>query len=224
MKAYVSFRHKVRNGPLYSVLDPSSFTDDKGKVDKRAGFDPFNDQESYTFKLLEKKRTIPDMTGFTPALQFYPKELWHTVDPKRKHALWKSVDGPLVGGRSKKRKRPLPTNVEAGQAQHEEQQNSDEDSDVVVTGRRKHNAAKSRKTDPTTKAAKQKTGLDAEDDYPDADPDNDEDGDVDDVPQDSEFDDSDDDGDDYNAEQYFDGGDDEDFGGDEGGGDEDAWM
>ena len=209
---------------MYSVLDPSNFTDEKGKVDKRAGFDPFNNQETYTTKLQHKKRTIPDLTGYTPALQFFPKELWHTVDPKRKHELWKTVDGPLVGAKSKKRKRPIPPSTEPGQAKNEDEQNSDEDSDVVVIGRRKHNAAKSRRADPTTKPVKQKTGLDAEDDYPDADPDNEEDGDAEDVPQDSEFEDSEDDGDDYNAEQYFDAGDDDDMGVDEGGGDEDAWM
>jgi DNA-directed RNA polymerase III subunit Rpc31 len=158
------------------------------------------------------------------ALQFFPKELWHTIDPKRKHPLWRTVDGPLAGARPQKRKRPIPANTEQGHAQNEEEHNSDEDSDVVVTGRRKHNAAKSRKTDPTTKSATQKQGLDAEDDYPDADPDNDDDGDVEDQPQDSEFDESDVDNDDYNAEQYFDAGDDDDFGIDEGGGDEDAWM
>ena len=209
---------------MYSVLDPSNFTDGKGKVDKRAGFDPFNNPETYNSKLQQKKRTIPDLTGYTPALQLFPKELWHTIDPKRKHELWKTVDGPLAGAKSKKRKRPVATSAEPDQAKNEAEQNSDDDSDVVVTGRRKQNAAKSRRADPTSTPVKQKTGLDAEDDYPDADADNDEEGDVEDAPQDSEFEDSEDDGDDYNAEQYFDAGDDDDIGMDEGGGDEDAWM
>jgi len=57
-------RKRVRNSPYYAILDPSSIADAKtGKVLKRAGFDPFNDQEKYTAKFLQKKRTVPDLSG-----------------------------------------------------------------------------------------------------------------------------------------------------------------
>jgi len=62
VKSYLRFRERVHNGPYYSVLQSSNLTDDKGKVHKRAGFDPFNDQEKYTAKYERKKRTVPDLT------------------------------------------------------------------------------------------------------------------------------------------------------------------
>jgi DNA-directed RNA polymerase III subunit RPC7 len=219
VKAYLSHRKQIRKGPFYALLDPSSFTDDKGKVDNRAGFDPFNDQETYSSKSQLKKRTLPDFSNQPTNLQFFPKELWHTIDPKRRHPLWKTVEEPLLGARSRKRKRPL-----AADTQNEDDQNSDDDSDVVVTGRRKHNAARSRKTDPTTKPAKQKEGLDAEDDYPDAaDANEDEEGDIDDDIRDSEFEESEDDVDDYNAQKHFEEGEDDDMGMDGGGDDGDVY-
>ncbi|KIW26981.1 uncharacterized protein PV07_06763 [Cladophialophora immunda] len=59
---YLSFRTRARNGPYYATLDPSSIADEKtGKTLKRAGFDPFNDQEKYTAKYHKKKRSLPDL-------------------------------------------------------------------------------------------------------------------------------------------------------------------
>lgn len=219
INAYLSYRKIIRNSRFYSLLDPSSLTDDKGKVDKRAGFDPFNDQETYSSKSQPKKRTLPDFSSQPAALQLFPKELWSTLDPKRKHPLWKTLEGPLSGERVRKRKRPIAADVGPSQLPNQDDHNTDDDSDVILTGRRKHNAARTRKTDPTTKAAKQKEGLDAEDDYPDGDGNEDEDAEEEDGLRDSEFEDSEDDVNDYNAEAYFDGGDDEDIGIDEGGDD-----
>jgi hypothetical protein len=54
----------VRNGPYCSILDPSAIADEKtGKVLKRAGFDPFNDQEKYSAKYHKKKRAVPELGG-----------------------------------------------------------------------------------------------------------------------------------------------------------------
>lgn len=63
VKSYLSFRDAVHKGPYYSVLQSSNLTDDKGKVHKRAGFDPFNDQEKYTAKYQRKKQTVPDLSS-----------------------------------------------------------------------------------------------------------------------------------------------------------------
>jgi DNA-directed RNA polymerase III subunit Rpc31 len=60
---YLDFRDEVRNGPYYTILDPSSFTDDKGKTNPRAGFDPFSNVERYSSKFYKPKRTIPDLSG-----------------------------------------------------------------------------------------------------------------------------------------------------------------
>ena len=194
------------------MLDPSSLADEKGKVDKRAGFDPFNDQDAYSKKFEKKIRTEPELGGREYALQFFPKELWPLLDPKRRNPLWETLDeNDNLKSRKRKRKAAQPAEDE------HRQRESDEESDVVVTGRRQHNAAKSRKKDPTSKPAPQKQGLDAEDDYPD-DQNNDEDGEDNDEPEDSDFDEDDEDADDYNAEQYFEDGEDDDYG-DDGGGD-----
>jgi len=252
---------------LYAVLDSSSFTDNKGKVDKRAAFDPFTDQEKYSAKYHKRKRTVPELRGRNygrdgydlaclhldwvivlrahfAALKYFPHELWSTLDPKREHPLWKTVE-PESGttARLRKRKRALLLEDEddvpesqtavAGAAAASglaaSQSDNDSDSDALVTsGRRKQrDLTRPRRGNPTTNAAKQKQGLDAEDDYPDVEPnENDDDGagGGDDEPVDSEFSESDDgDGDDYNAENYFDPGEgDDDDGGGGGGGDDDG--
>lgn len=62
VKSYLRFRDLVHNGPYYAVLRSSNLTDDKGRVHRRAGFDPFNDQEKYTAKYQRKKQTVPDLS------------------------------------------------------------------------------------------------------------------------------------------------------------------
>jgi len=110
-----------------------------------------------------------------------------------------------------------------GEDEEQKDKGSDtDDSDVVVMGRRKATKARTRRDDPTNKQAAQKRGLDAEDDYGDAEQNDEEgEGDAEEEPEDSEFEESDDgEGDDYNAENYFDTGEaDEDEGG---GGDDDG--
>jgi hypothetical protein len=54
----------VRNGPYFATLDPSSVADaTTGRTLKRAGFDPFTDQETYSSKNHKKKRAVPDLKG-----------------------------------------------------------------------------------------------------------------------------------------------------------------
>ena len=211
---YLSFRARSHASPYFATLDSASLTDEKGKVSKRAGFDPFNDQESYSKKFQKKVRTVPEMGGREYNLEFFPKELWGLLDPKRKHPLWKTLDeGEQVKAKKVKRKR-----LQQGDEDGEKEAESGDESDAGAMGKKETKKAKTRKRDPTTKNASQKRGLDAEDDYPDDQ--EDEDGEGSDEPQDSEFDDDDDDeeGNDYNAEQYFEGGDDDEMG-DDGGGD-----
>ena len=64
MEHYLSFRKRVHNGPYFATLDPSSVADEKtGTTLKRAGFDPFLDQETYSSKNHKKKRAVPDLKG-----------------------------------------------------------------------------------------------------------------------------------------------------------------
>ncbi|RMZ80894.1 hypothetical protein DV737_g2798, partial [Chaetothyriales sp. CBS 132003] len=124
--AYLSFRTRCHNhSPFYSTLDPSTQTDDKGKVDKRAGVDPFNDQDVYSKRFERRKRTEPDLSGRRDgyALQFFPKELWPLLDPKHKHPLWATLDdGDKLKVVAKKRKR---TKLVVATSDDDEEQDGD---------------------------------------------------------------------------------------------------
>jgi DNA-directed RNA polymerase III subunit RPC7 len=216
---YLSFRSRARNGPFCAALDPSSLTDDKGKIAPRAGFDPFNDQEVFSSNFQKKKRTIPEVVGTVNSLKMFPKELWSIIDPKKTDPWWSTLDpAELAQAKSRKRKRRPSTAVDGtGENAGDD---SDADSDAIVSGRRKHKTEQTRRGE---KDAKQRRGLDAEDDYPDGDANAEDDAEGEEEPQDSEFDESEDEDNDYNAENYFDAGDDDDMGGgddDDGGGGE----
>lgn len=179
LKCHRDFRKRVRNGPYYSVLDPSSVADEKtGKVLKRAGFDPFNDQEKYTAKYHKKKRAVPDLTGRDYSLRYFPHELWTMLDPRRKNSLWKTTDIDIdtetnAPRKSLKRKRDfiLDDAEEEDEARANDEGNDTDGSDPLLSGiRRSRNstkAAKKRREDPTTKKSREKRGLDAEDEFSD---------------------------------------------------------
>lgn len=59
---FLRFRDAMRGGPYYSVLEPHSFTNEQGKVNKRKGFDPFTHVEKYTARYHKAKRTVPDLS------------------------------------------------------------------------------------------------------------------------------------------------------------------
>ena len=59
---YRHFRTLVRDGPLYTVLDPSQLTDEHGKTNKRSGFDPFDSMPSYSKRYQKPKRLLPDLS------------------------------------------------------------------------------------------------------------------------------------------------------------------
>ncbi|KAK5271568.1 DNA-directed RNA polymerase III subunit C31 [Exophiala xenobiotica] len=179
LKSHRDFRKRVRNGPYYSVLDPSSVADEKtGKVLKRAGFDPFNDQEKYTAKYHKKKRAVPDLTGRDYALRYFPHELWPMLDPRRKNPLWKTTDIDFdtetnAPRKNLKRKRAIIVDdaEDDDEARANDEGNDTDASDPLLSGtRRSRNstkAAKRRREDPTTKKTGEKRGLDAEDEFSD---------------------------------------------------------
>jgi DNA-directed RNA polymerase III subunit RPC7 len=53
----------MRDGPLYTVLEPSSFTDQDGKVNRKAGVDPFEGMPTYINRYKKPKRTLPNLSG-----------------------------------------------------------------------------------------------------------------------------------------------------------------
>ena len=119
VKMYLQMRQKTHNSPYYATLDPSSVADERtGKTLKRAGFDPFNDQDRWTTRYEKKKRSVPELHGEGRVygtsslrqnlalpwagtdgggyadLRYFPKELWSTLDPKRESHMWSTLPSP----------------------------------------------------------------------------------------------------------------------------------
>ncbi|KAL2426679.1 hypothetical protein ABEF95_011690 [Exophiala dermatitidis] len=208
VQSYLRFRQRAHNGPYYSVLDPSSLADPKtGKVIKRAGFDPFNDQEKYSAKYYKKKQTVPDLSGRDYELKYFPPELWPLLDPGRKHPLWKTTDYDFDAATSaprKKRKRDIA--IDVNEDEENDEANDTDVSDPLLSGTRRSAKAKKRRDD---RKAGEKRGLDAEDEFSEeevqpkprkkkgnkgSDDEDDEDDNADDKDNDDADDDDDDDG------------------------------
>ncbi|WEW56551.1 DNA-directed RNA polymerase III subunit C31 [Emydomyces testavorans] len=78
---YRKLREKIHNGPFYTVLSgPPSYG--RGGPPARAQFDPFQGMATYGQRYLKKARTLPKLSGIPFEMNFFPKELWSTLDPK----------------------------------------------------------------------------------------------------------------------------------------------
>lgn len=152
------------------------------------------------------------------------------MDPQRRDPAW----GPLTSDtpqNTRLKRKPTLTTTAIGSSkririgidredtvvEHNEGDKSDQNDDLGSALRSTTQNSKRQKASGAQKNAKQKKGLDAEDDYG-VDPDQaeDEDHEGQEIAEDSSFEESDDGaGDDYNAEAYFDAGDDDNL--DEGG-------
>jgi len=144
-------------------------------------------------------------------LEFFPQELWSTLDPKKTSPEWKTVS---------QKNNSLEASAKGKREDLDDGDEAEDEGDVIAPGRKK----RPKKRDEITKQKGQKQGLEAEDDLgSDADERAEDPDAIDEPEQDSDFSESDDGGhDDYNAEGYFDGGEDDDL--DDGGGaDEDAF-
>lgn len=161
-------------------------------------------------------------------MKFFPKELWSNLDPKRQNPAWETL-GPLLPDppgvntavKGKRKAEAMTTQNMRGKRRHVGIDSDDEEDDTAFApGHRKKPQKREKDLLPD---AGQRKGLEAEDDYgPDAEQANDEDQDgEEEVVDDSAFEESDDGaGDDYNAENYFDAGDEDDF--DDGGAEDDG--
>lgn len=236
---YRQLRERFHEGPYYSVLDAASSSAKKGSA-ARANYDPFHGMPSYSGRYQKKKRTLPKVQGRsyseswlslvilvtwwlwilrvgcfffflfqvmkrltncfpTLVMKFFPRELWQTIQPSFKPD--SSLDGfvPQVARGGTKRG-------------FEDVEQEEED----LTRRRRG---------PGGEEEDDSGDREGEGDIPDPDEEQEQEEEI----VDSDFEDDDDEmGGDYNAEQYFDGGDDEygddgfgDGGG--GGGDEDTF-
>ncbi|KAI9883927.1 MAG: hypothetical protein M1823_004297 [Watsoniomyces obsoletus] len=200
---YRTFRDRVHEGPLYTVL---SETKHAGRL-----ADPFEGMPTYTQKYQKRTRRLPKLDTRPYVLEFFPRELWSTLDPDHD----KNRDLPPDGVSANKRQKKLTfarddaakllREAEAVRAEMAEKRDGD-----VAAG---DDAAAAARNDDV------KDDLDAENDGNDNDDDNE--GAAPEEEVDDEFEEDEDDaGDDYNAQQHYEDADyDDDDGG--GGGDED---
>ncbi|EGX49434.1 hypothetical protein TWF173_003178 [Orbilia oligospora] len=191
-------REKVHSGPLYTVLG------------KRKGLeDPFEDVVTYSAKKYHRqKRKVPKLDSRPYVFEFFPVELWETMDSSYAATGDRSV---VITGKKDQKKRLLISslNTELPNGGHHDDGSDGSDEEDEEKEREKKSVL-----------AKLMSHKDEEDDGL-----GDEDEDDDDKEDEGEEEDDyqDDEDGDYNAEQYFDDGDgDVDYGDDDGGGG--AWF
>ncbi|EED12992.1 conserved hypothetical protein [Talaromyces stipitatus ATCC 10500] len=196
---YRALRDHFQNGPYYAAVNAAS-TSAKQGTKERAQFDPFHGMPSYSARYQKRKRTVPKIAGREYIVHFFPRELWRVVRPDYKPD---RPDTQTTGTRWKR-----------VQAQFEDVGDEDVEEDEQDRKRQKEEGDDEEETQ--------------DDDGKDLDDDVEKEGsEEDDELRDDDFSEDDDEmGGDYNAEQYFDAGDDDGDGdgfadGGGGGGDED---
>ncbi|KAF3940073.1 hypothetical protein ABW19_dt0210615 [Dactylella cylindrospora] len=189
-------REKIHNGPLYTVL---------GK--KRGLEDPFEDVVTYSAKKYHKqKRKVPKLDSRPYVVEFFPVELWETMDP----GLGGGEKAVVNGKKLQKRLliSSLNTSLPNGGFHHDSDGSDGEDGEGDEEREREKQSALKKLMNLNEEEEAISDGDGDEED----DEEREEEGEDEDEYQDDEEGD-------YNAEQYFDDGDgDVDYGDDDGGG------
>ncbi|KAK2742346.1 hypothetical protein FQN57_005434 [Myotisia sp. PD_48] len=186
---YRQLREAIHDGPYYTVLSGPPSWNKKGHS-VRAQFDPFQGMATYSERYMKKTRALPELSAISFEMNFFPKELWSTLDPK------------YVG---------LPSTFSNGfgsLSQKRGLEDDDEEDDDDDTRRKRRNVGEDEEDEEET-GVRRRGGPDEED----------EEGEEEIVDDDFE-DNEEEMGGDYNAEQYFDGGDELGDGYDDGGGED----
>ncbi|EPS44577.1 hypothetical protein H072_1436 [Dactylellina haptotyla CBS 200.50] len=193
-------REKIHSGPLYTVLS------------KRKGLeDPFEDVVTYSSKKYHRqKRKVPKLDSRPYVFEFFPVELWETMDSSYAAGADRSV---VINGKKEKKRlliSSLDTALPNGGLNGDQSDNSDDDDDE------KEKEKKSVLAKLMSHKDEDDDGLSGGDAEAEEDDEREDEGEEEDDYQDDEEGD-------YNAEQYFDDGDgDVDYGDDDGGGG--AWY
>lgn len=216
---YRQLREQFHEGPYYSVLDAASSSAKKGSA-ARANYDPFHGMPSYSGRYQKKKRTIPRLQGrpYSESIHLgagQDKVVWIVEDDTLTvycavmkffpRELWQTIQPSFKPDSSLDGFVAPVTRTGGAKRGFEDDEEDGQDEDP----------SKRRREDDDE-------GGEGEGDALDQDEEQEEE------IVDSDFEDDDDEmGGDYNAEQYFDGGDDEygddGFGDGGGGGDEDTY-
>ncbi|KAJ5626827.1 hypothetical protein N7528_004254 [Penicillium herquei] len=176
---YRHLRELYQEGPFYSVLNSASSSAKKGSA-ARVNFDPFTGMPSYSGRYQKKRRTIPRID---------PSGRQHEYEMKFfPRELWQTIQPSFRPDASLEGFRPM-----------------------MATGGLKRGFEDDEEDDGEESAKKREAGDDdeGEGDVDDGDALDDEEG-REEWEEENDFEDDEDEmGGDYNAEQYFDGGDDE---------------
>lgn len=206
--AYRRLRSNIHEGDFYTVksVPSAGIVSGSGRVGRKKlvqaaaapKFDAFESMDTYTHKYTKQRRRLPRLHGRPFILRFFPKELWSTIDPSH---------GSSGSGKTAQSQQPAAKRRA-----------------LRILGAQRRN----RMELAMDRAEREGAGDDAnapDDDGADGERPAGEDGDVekddfDEEPVDDDFGEDEDDMDDendYNAERYFDGGDedggDDDYGG-----------
>lgn len=238
--AQLEFRQRCREGPLYTVLDKNSLLIEGEKVKKeereRRGLDVFGGQERWSTRKIGRARKEPDLskTGrgdYGYSLTMFPQELWGVLDPDQANPEWKILPEDAVAFASLGRKAVVKRKKKAkldfdrfGQDDDVDATKEDDDSDdedpIRGAGNRKRQRQEGRRAGGE-KVAGEKQGLEAEDEYDrEVNPEDEEEDGGEEEPVDSDFSEDEDAMNDYNAENYFDDGEDDAADDGDGGGDD----
>ncbi|KAI1813280.1 hypothetical protein GGS20DRAFT_488256 [Poronia punctata] len=215
---FVTFRRAYHNTPLYthrhinnqflSAKDPvlprhgQSQINARYGVKNRATIDPFQAVPVYSHKFVDETRTLPKLRGTRPWVKdLFPEELWATLDGKDNNS---AKDGLVKGKLARGTKRGF-------QDDDDDAYGHDDDDVFGRSLKRREN-----ETEEERKARIEGAGKDAENEDGDVGDAEDEDEDEMELEDDDYESAEEDEGGDYNAEAYFDNGDDDDFGDDDG--------
>ncbi|KAI1173231.1 hypothetical protein F4777DRAFT_558502 [Nemania sp. FL0916] len=229
VSCFVTFRRAYHNAPLYthrhinneflSEKDPvlprhgRSQINARYGIKNRANVDPFLSVPMYSHRFVDDTRTLPKLKDTRPWVKdLFPEELWGTLDGMDASGPKGSLQTEANAARGTKRR----FDVGGDDDDYDNNLYGDDydDEDIFGLGR-----SKRRREDETEEERKAridgagKDGDNEEGEAGEADDDDEEEIEVEDDDYDSA---EDDEGGDYNAEAYFDNGDDDDFGDDDG--------
>lgn len=89
---YRTLRARIHDGPFYTILDSAARVSKTGhRSPPQAHFDPFEGAQTYSQRFVRKRNTLPHLSTRPFVKDFFPRELWSTLDPTGKGDTKKSL-------------------------------------------------------------------------------------------------------------------------------------
>ncbi|KAJ3556144.1 hypothetical protein NPX13_g10203 [Xylaria arbuscula] len=208
------YTHRHINGEFLSTKDPvlprhgQSQINARYGVKNRATVDPFLAVPMYSHRFVDDTRTLPKLRDTRPWVKdLFPEELWATLDGKDTGGAKGGVKSKGISSRGTKRRL---------HDDDDDEPYGDGEDDEEILGWGRAPKRRETETEEERKARIEGAGKDADNEDGDAgDPDEEDEEEME-VEDDDYESAEEEEGGDYNAEAYFDNGDDDDFGDDDG--------